>query len=288
MTSAAPSIRRRGWLLRLGALAATGCAARLGRGPAITRDEASLRLMTLNLAHGRGRSILQGTTRPAAWYRHNLETIAELFVREQPDLIALQEAEVGSRWAGDFDHVDYLAQRCGAPAIVVTPHVVVPGHRRYGTALLVRGNILAHGGNSFDAQGRWAKGYTWARLQIRGAELTVVSLHLEFSSAARRRAQADELALRFADVRGPLAVLGDFNATWSEPRSPVVRLAEQLALHPADPTSAAPSTHPASGRHLDWILGSPHLSFTTYRVLTLDRVSDHRAVLADALVPRDA
>lgn len=270
-------------VLRLGgALLLVGCRGRAGEGPARARVDATLRVMTLNLAHGRARALAQSRARPAHWFRANLDAIAAVIRREGPDLVALQEAELGSRWAGDFDHVAYLAQRSDLPAIAATPHVRSEGRFRYGTALLGRTPWLDHGGHDFAAQGRWHKGYSWATTCFAGAPLTAISVHLDFASAARRRAQARELVEAFADRSEPLLVLGDFNAEWRSKGSPVAAIASTLALHGVDPLARAPATY-ASGRRLDWILASAALRFADHRVLP-DRLSDHYAVLADVAI----
>lgn len=244
-----------------------------------------IRVLTLNLAHGRARAWTQSRARKAGWYRRNLDVVARVLEREQPDVVALQEAELGSRWAGMFDHVAYLARHAGLQVIAATPHVEARDRFRYGTALLARGSALESGGGDFRTQGRWDKGWTWARLRIAATELTVVSLHLDFMSAAVRNAQARELARRLSDERGPFVVLGDFNATWRGTGSPVRVLARRLGLEAFEPTHKRPYTYPFGRRRLDWILVSPELAVLEQRVLVDDRLSDHRAVIADLRAP---
>lgn len=275
------TIDRRRALVQIagGLLFAGGCRGRATEGPVRARTDATLRVMTLNLAHGRARALAQSSARPAHWFRANLDAIAAVIRREQPDLVALQEAELGSRWAGDFDHVAYLAELGGLPAIAATPHVRSEGRFRYGTALLGRTPWLDHGGDDFDAQGRWHKGYSWATTCFAGAPLTAISLHLDFASASRRRVQARQLADTFASRTEPLLVLGDFNDEYRGAHSPVAAIAAALELHTVDPLARRPATY-GSGRRLDWILASARLRFRDHRVLP-DRISDHYAVLAD-------
>lgn len=263
---------------------ASACAARLG--PASPRGP-GVRVVTLNVAHGRALAWLQTRARPRHWYRANLDVVAELIVREAPTILALQEAELGSRWAGDFDHVAYLAAASGMVVAATTPFVHEAGRKRYGTAVLVRPgvHVVASGGAAFSTHGRWRKGYTSARVRLAlgesgGAEaITVTSLHLDHASAAVRRAQVDELGRRLGEGPGPHLVLGDFNATWDEAGSPVRALADALGL--AAPPSVGPATYPRAGRRLDWILASPPLEVRGVAVLEGDRVSDHRAVTAE-------
>ena len=66
-----------------------------------------LRLVTFNIAHGRGLNPIQGTTTPRK-LRTNLRRIASLLDQLAPDFACLQEIDERSRWAGNFDHLDYL------------------------------------------------------------------------------------------------------------------------------------------------------------------------------------
>jgi endonuclease/exonuclease/phosphatase family metal-dependent hydrolase len=71
-----------------------------------------LRLLTFIIAHGRGLNPIQGLT-SAQKLRNNLRKIAKLIERLQPDIVALQEIDECSRWAGNFDHLEYLRLHAG-------------------------------------------------------------------------------------------------------------------------------------------------------------------------------
>lgn len=264
--------------VRIGLVGVTGCAARVGGGVGLPRDDGIVRVMSLNLAHGRGRALTQTRARSADWYRRNLDAVARVIEREAPDIVALQEAELGSRWSGSFDHVDHVAHACGLEVLATTAFVHVPGRWEYGTAIVGAAEVEARGGAAFAAHGRWRKGFTTASLRVRGLAIDVVSLHLDHASAAIRSRQANEIvhALR---GRSPLVVLGDFNDGWHA-SSPVRRISESLGLVANGPLARDPATF-AFGRRIDWILASRDLEIVAQHVLVDDRLSDHRAVLAD-------
>jgi endonuclease/exonuclease/phosphatase family metal-dependent hydrolase len=263
---------RRAWLLGAGAL---GCAARLR--PAPTPDPSGqLRVLTLNLAHGRGRKLAQSSARPAEFYRDNLELVAQLLKREAADVVGLQEAELGSKWAGDFDHVAYLAESAGYPHAVAHAHMNEPGRWRYGTAILSRHPPVQATGAAFHAQARWKKGWSRITIELPAARVDLVCAHLDFSRDSIRLAQADELAATFGVRRPPRVVLGDLNAEADD--APVQWLCAGAGL--VAPANAREATHPASGRHIDWILTSSDIRVLDHRVCR-DAVSDHRPVVAD-------
>lgn len=266
------------------ALAAVGCRPRVHAAP-VLRPSGAMRVMTLNLAHGRGLAPAHGLVRESDRFRRNLDAVAAVLAREAPDIVALQEAELGSRSAGDFDHVGYLAQASGYAEVVATPHMNEAGRYRYGTAVLSRLPVVDRGGGDFQTQSRWRKGFTRAAVRWQGEEVSVVALHLDFARARRRRAQLGEVAEALADEGRPLVVMGDFNSTWTE-RDPsgLVAFTRRLGLRPWAPELGrrdGVGTFPAMGRRLDWILVSESLHFAGYATLQEDRVSDHVPVLAD-------
>ena len=75
--------------------------------PSDERD-GKLRIMTLNIAHGRGDSFHQLLQRSATTVA-NLDVIASLLKDSGADVVALQEADGPSFWSGNFSHIDYLA-----------------------------------------------------------------------------------------------------------------------------------------------------------------------------------
>lgn len=240
--------------------------------------------MTLNIAHGRGRALLQTRARSRSFFKRNLSTIAALIVRESPHVVALQEAELGSRWAGDFDHVEFLSQQCGYEHVVATPHMDEPGRFRYGTAVVSRLPFERTGGGDFIAQHRrWRKGYTFGRVRLAGFQPScVVSLHLDFRHFSTRMAQAQELAAVLRRLTNPI-LAGDFNTTGEDLDDPIKTLARLNALDVACPEELAP-TNRAGSHTIDWIMLPKPLGCRGLQTRR-DKVSDHRAVIADVAVP---
>ena len=70
----------------------------------VSSKDSKLKVMTFNMAHGRGDSfhqLLQSTDTTL----DNLDAISVMLNREQPDVIALQEADGPSFWSGNFNHL---------------------------------------------------------------------------------------------------------------------------------------------------------------------------------------
>src|SRR6218665_1440445 len=103
---------------------------------------ARLRLITFNIAHGRGLNPIQGLTSPRK-LRLNLRRIAGLLEQLAPDVVALQETDERSRWAGNFDHLDYLRVHTPFPHSVFAINTRRTGllNLSYGNAVLSRPTI---------------------------------------------------------------------------------------------------------------------------------------------------
>lgn len=282
-------------LLTLAALLglnASGLHAEVGLDRAAPKTGHVLRVLTLNAAHGRGdgpNQLLVSANR----HRSNLRAIADLLKKADADVVGLQEADGPSWWSGGFDHVATLAEEAGFGWRYRGDHAQ-SWLFRYGTALLSRLPL------SNSVSGRFRptppsprKGYVKSQVPwpfdtpvATGAPnaIDVVSVHLDFLSATARQHQLDTLAGELTERGRPVIVLGDFNADWRAPDSPLARMAARTGLKSFEPQSAALATN-AEGR-IDWILVSDELRFVSYRVLP-DVVSDHLAVVAD-LAPNSA
>lgn len=64
--------------------------------------EPSLRILTFNIAHGRGLSLYQGWHREGT-IRRNLDAIAQVIRSSQADIVALQEVDQSSHWNAHLD-----------------------------------------------------------------------------------------------------------------------------------------------------------------------------------------
>jgi len=248
-----------------------------------TRDTtgSSLRIMTVNIAHGRGESfhqLLQDTDTTVA----NLDSIATLLRCSGVDIVALQEADGPSFWSGNFNHVDYLANNGAFSQSVQGMHVDGLG-LAYGTALMANLALNNPKAITFDPSlSPVPKGFVVSTVKWPGnadIDVDIVSVHLDFASAAVRRQQAAELIETLGRRGHPVIIMGDFNDGWEED-STVRHISEALSLTAYSPEEAGLETFPAFSERLDWILVSPELSFSSYNVLP-DPISDHRSVLAE-------
>ena len=241
-----------------------------------------LRVMSLNIAHGRGTALHQFLCERPELER-NLDACAEMIRRERAHLVLLQEADGPSSWSGSFDHVEHLARRSCLGWHARGKHV--DGLTiSYGTAMISALEFRDPVACTFPmSPPTLSKGYLVATLDWPGrpgVEVDIVSVHLDFSRGGVRKTQVTEMIAGLSGRGRPLIVIGDLNCEWRDEDSPVRRLAEGLGLRAYAPEAGDLVTFPSLERRLDWVLVSGEIAFVAHRVLD-DTVSDHRAVVAD-------
>jgi endonuclease/exonuclease/phosphatase family metal-dependent hydrolase len=143
---------------------------------------------------------------------------AKVIAQCRPDIVALQELDVGRMRTGLVDQAHAIAELVGMrfhfhPAFRVEEEA-------YGDAILsalpmrlVKAGPLP-GSNA--VRGLEPRGAVWVKIQLDGAELDVVNTHLGLIPH-EQRAQADALVstqwMAHADCTDPAILIGDFNAT---------------------------------------------------------------------------
>lgn len=262
-----------------------------GAEPLPPRSPDAVRLVTLNVAHGRRRVLHQAFVRRSTTKR-NLDAVAQTLVGVGPDVVALQEADGPSAWSGNFDHVAALAAESRLDDHFRGDHNPFHVGRRQlasGTALLARWQLCDPHSERFGTTWRCTKGFVVATVAIPawgGLEIDLVSVHLDFLKPNLRRRQIEAMSNSLADRGRPLIMLGDLNCCWRhEPRT-LALLCERLGLHAHAPSLHRP-TYPAylPRRRLDWILLSEELTFVHHRRLPV-KLSDHLGVVADVRLTR--
>lgn len=243
----------------------------------------NLRLATLNLAHGRALSASQFTLPPDR-FRANIDACADAIARDDPVVIALQEADAASAWSGSFHHVERIADRAALPHVHHGIHFdlgIGPFRVAYGTALLSQQELKSPTSVRFHFGQLHTKGFVSARIELAGRPLRVVSVHLTSGSPDTRRREVDVMVEALAKVDAPIVLMGDLNSRWENDNDAVRLLAERLGLRAFEPDSPERRTFRAGRpeKRIDWILIAPEFEFVNYRTWT-DLVSDHLGVSA--------
>jgi endonuclease/exonuclease/phosphatase family metal-dependent hydrolase len=162
-----------------------------------------LRIMTYNVHRCVG---TDGRTDP--------RRIAEVIASCEPDIVALQELDVGRLRTGGVDQAHAIAHLLGMsfhfhPALKVEEEL-------YGDAILTSLPMrLMHAGRLPGGAMLEPRGALWAAVKTEDAEIQVINTHLSLA-AFERWMQIDTLLgagwLGHPNCKDPVILLGDFNA----------------------------------------------------------------------------
>jgi len=250
-----------------------------------------VRLVTFNIAHARGLNPIQGTTTQGR-LRSNLRRIAALLDRLAPDVVALQEIDERSRWAGNFDHLDYLRVHTQFAHSVFGINNRRTGllNLSYGNAILSRFPIRAAETVVFGRRSLGEKGFLYVEIEVDGRCLPFVNLHLHFGSRTQRLRQL-ELLLKWLREKHqlhasrwavPPVICGDFNNPGTRDDATATLLSHlsvdgESALHPA---AGLTFPSPLPQRALDFIFLPAGCTMARCDIVR-SMLSDHLPVAVD-------
>jgi len=235
-----------------------------------------LLVMTFNIHHAARRGVV------------NLEQVALEIEAVHPDVVALQEVDRNNARSGFVDEAEWLGRRLGMTPLVGVNRVrAQPGDHGpsgYGNALLTTLPVLAHQNLRLpNLVGLERRGLLLTALDLDGVRLTVGATHLQHRPLTPRVLQARYVARALAGQPGPRLLMGDLN---DEPGTLPLRILMRR-LHDLWPAAGeGPGlTHPVHhpDRRIDFVLGDAGARSLQAGVL-VSRVSDHRAVWAQAMV----
>lgn len=256
-----------------------------------------IRLVTLNIAHGRGLSLYQGF-QSADRILRNLERVARFIDSHNIDIIALQEIDEESHWNKKINLVERLNDMTA-----LDYHCLGINNRRsgikplaYGNAILSRFPIHFHENKPFGSATLGEKGFLYADVEIDNFLLPIVNLHLDFRSRRVRLRQIGHL-LEYLTDRGNLGpstaffepiICGDFNSRSSREKDAVRHLFREVEVHSGyellpQKGWTFPSLLPSRG--LDFVM-LPRAFRRTHVEIVRALVSDHLPVLVEFEIAR--
>ena len=252
-----------------------------------------MRLLTYNIAHGRGLSLYQGFTSHRRLLA-NLERLSRFLVQERLDVIALQEIDESSTWAHGVNMLEVLKSATGLPHGLMGINTRRQGRWElaYGNAFLARFPLVNGRNQPFGNARLGEKGFLYAEVRLPDQSLVpLINLHLDFRSRKRRILQIEQLIAylqteagkRDPERRSAPIVCGDFNATAKQATDAVQHLFHFLKTiehYHLLPEAAAtfPSQWPR--RCIDFVLVPGTFQIQRCEVLPA-RLSDHRPVLLE-------
>jgi endonuclease/exonuclease/phosphatase family metal-dependent hydrolase len=168
-------------------------------GGASTAAKKTLRVMTYNIHVGVGMD-----------KKLDLQRIADVINREQPDLVGLQEVDRGVKRTEGKDEIAELAGMTRMH-FAFAPNLDYQGGK-YGVAILSRVPLRATVHTMFENKREAERrGMLMVEVNVDGKPLTFVTSHLDYQFEDGRLFETEQLLKALQDVKGPLIVVADLN-----------------------------------------------------------------------------
>lgn len=210
-----------------------------------------------------------------------LDEMAATIAESGADVVTLQEVSRGWVLGGGADMATYLARATGM-RVVFAP----AADRQFGNAILwdpLRGDLTDVVRHALPyGAGPQERSALSATIDAAGVPVRVTSVHVQHreENTPTRLDQLDAL-LAAEPVEEAYVLAGDLNA---EPGWDEIVLLEDAGLESGQDVAGDPAalTSPAvaPAHRIDWVLGSPAVTFRSVEVLDVT-TSDHRPLLAD-------
>lgn len=282
-----------------------------------SEEQTIIKVMNYNIAHARGYLSMYELSdyernfeiRSEEEVTDNLDKIADLILKENIDILILEEADFDTTWSFNVDEAAYIGRKAGFSNVVEglkwslnLPWVKI----RSGQAILSKYPVVSARVKKYDAETFWRSfvggdSYIDVVYSVRGKPVRVLGTHLESGDLGKREAEALELIDASGSVGLPLIVAGDMNAVTPEAKADSEYLRNKFTDNTIEsfinsgiydfntellrPTDESMYTYSAEDPHrlIDFIFTSPDLEVTEYYVARKN-LSDHFPLVARIIV----
>jgi endonuclease/exonuclease/phosphatase family metal-dependent hydrolase len=181
----------------LSVVASSSPAARLAAPAAIAKK--TIRVMTYNIHVGVGMD-----------KKLDLQRIADVIMKERPDLVGLQEVDRGVKRTEGKDEIAELAKLTRMDYAFA--HNLDYQGGQYGVAILTRSLIQKTDHHKYEnLREAERRGMLRVEVEVGGRTVSFVTTHLDYQYADGRLFETEQMLKLLADLKGPLIVAGDFN-----------------------------------------------------------------------------
>lgn len=274
---------------------------------ALATSASRLRVMTYNIAHGRGQAKQNWGEQADDHRSDRLADIALLIKDANADVVVLNEVDFDAFWSGHANQAQIIARLAGYQHRVEHRNMdaSLPLFRmRFGNAVLSRYPIIEAKQVAFPGY-RWWETLSAGKKQAAvcmillpdGRRVRVLGVHLEHRSEAVRLASAKVIHELAASDQPILIATGDFNSTRlgypkAGPIDGQTAVSFLLDKHGwlTAPGEQVRPTFPVTGpdREIDWIMIDPFHGGRVDHWRTAGAMqSDHLAVIAEIELPID-
>jgi len=173
-----------------------------GKVDVVEAEQSSFRVITYNIHHGEG---VDGIV--------DLERISEVIKKENPDILLLQEIDVGLERSGNVDIPKYLSSKIGLNEVAFGKNLDIE-NGGYGNATLSKFPIIRSKNFQFQQIGPEQRGVLVTEISLDGKNFLVLNSHFDHSKDdSERILYAEKIINHILPKYNTDAVLfgGDFN-----------------------------------------------------------------------------
>ncbi|MBZ4188027.1 endonuclease/exonuclease/phosphatase family protein [Niabella beijingensis] len=211
----------------------------------------------------------------------DVDAIAAVIKRENPDVVALQEIDVNTNRSGKINQAVLLSEKTGYHSFHFSKSIDHDGGD-YGIMILSKyplSDMSTHKLPTDPATGGEPRVLSLAIVTLpNGKKIRVASTHVDFKGATNGKLQVAEINRLLANEKLPVIIGGDFNAT--EDSEPIRLLDKVFTRTCTNCAFTIPEVAPRKA--IDFIAFKPAAAFTVteHRVVPESYASDHRPVQA--------
>ncbi|MEM7560803.1 MAG: endonuclease/exonuclease/phosphatase family protein, partial [Planctomycetota bacterium] len=269
----------------------------------VESQDQKLKLLSYNIAHGRGLAVSNWEGGNAEQREQRLDELAELLKKLDADIVVLNEVDFQTSWSYGVNQAQYLAEKAGYEYRVEQRNIdfrLLFWTCRFGNAVLSKYPIRDAKVVNLPSFAEWEnllagkKKAVFCQIESPSQTIGIIGAHLSHRSETLRAQSAEHIVKLLEDSQQPVFLAGDLNSTPSGfpeskqgsnnknaievfdasgklQRTPMEapQRDEQLTFHADSPQNI-----------IDWVLIPNGWSYTDYHV-ELSKLSDHRPVLVE-------
>ena len=269
----------------------------------VESQDRNLRILSYNIAHGRGLANSNWGGGNAEQRERRLDELAELLKTLEADIVVLNEVDFETSWSYGVNQAQCLAEKAGYEYRVEQRNIdfrFLFWTCRFGNAVLSKYPIRDAKVIDLPAYAEWEdllvgkKKAVFCQVETTHQTVGVIGAHLSHRSETLRAQSAEYIVKLLDDAQQPVFLAGDLNSTPSGfPESKqgsnnknaieVFDASGKLQRTPMEaPLEDEQLTFHADAPQniIDWVLIPNGWSYTDYHV-ELSTLSDHRPVLVE-------
>ncbi|PCJ57617.1 MAG: hypothetical protein COA79_15340 [Planctomycetota bacterium] len=249
--------------------------------PKIIKAKNHYRILTFNIAHGRGRALNQFMV-PNFRRKEICNTIGLFCKASNADFILFQESDFYATWSGNFNHLNAINQKAEYPHKREGNNNVLDSYlnNQYGNSILSKFEPINSSNTIFSEKSIGGKGVVQITIKLKENLLTIFNLHLQHNSIDVRRKQLNIVEKLILKTKTPYIIAGDFNEKIESELLKSFIKRHHLHRYEGKESSISSFRFSFLNSRIDFILGTKEIIFHQCEIQKTN-LSDHMPIIMD-------